>query len=122
MKTILLLLVLSAQFAYAQTAERVTVTLKNNGLLPRHFKFLEKRPGTPDNVFTTFLLPGMTYKVGLKVGTSLAQVNQQEIYASMRGLDVSGKLLLTVTPDDAGKTINLIQKKAPVKDEVKPKS
>ena len=110
MKTLLLILALSVQLAFPQTAQRATVTLKNNGFLPRHFKFLEKRPGVRDNVFTTYLLPGATYKVELAVGTLLSQVNQQEINASMRGLDVPGKPLLLVTPDDNGKTVNLILK------------
>lgn len=93
-----------------QNTQQVTFLLKNNGLVPREFKFLEKRPGVPFNVFTTYLLPGQTYKVQLKVGTSLAQVNQQEINASMRGLDVPGKPLLVVKASDADKTINLVQK------------
>ena len=113
MKTLCLITCLSLMLTvnvFAQQLQRVTVTLKNNGLLPRHFKFLEKRTGAPINVFTTYLLPGMTYKVELTVGTSLALVNQAEINASMRGLDVPGKPLLTVKAGDNGRKVNLISK------------
>lgn len=105
MKTLLVIALLTV----AQAPQKVTLVLKNNGILPRHFKFLEKQPGTPVNVFTTYLLPGQTYKVALTVGTSLAQVNQREIYAAMRGLDVTGKPLLVVKADDDRKTVKLVQ-------------
>ncbi|WP_148289337.1 hypothetical protein [Fibrella aestuarina] len=107
-----LLVWLLAITAFAQSNQKVTLLLKNNGLLPREFKFLERHPDDKyPNVFTTYLLPGQTYKVQLKVGTSLAQVNQDEINASMRGSDVTGKPLLLVKATDADKTINLIQKR-----------
>jgi hypothetical protein len=108
---LLLFVSLFATAAFGQSSSKVTLRLKNNGLLPRKFKFLEKRAGMkPDNVFTAYILPGQSYKVELKVGTSLAQVTQPEIYASMRGQDVTGKPLLVVKAEDEGSTVNLIQK------------
>ncbi|MEZ0611291.1 hypothetical protein ACAW74_22460 [Fibrella sp. WM1] len=102
---------LFAATAFAQNKQKVTFLLKNNGTVFKEFKFLERHPDDKSpNVFTAHLQPGETYKVQLKVGTSLAQVNQEEIYASMRGLTVTGKPLLVVNATDAGKTINLIQK------------
>jgi archaellum component FlaF (FlaF/FlaG flagellin family) len=111
MKTSIITIALFISFvanAFAQTSQKVTITLKNNGLVPRHFKFLEKRPGVPFNVFTEYLLPGQRYKVELNVGTSLSLVNQEEINASMRGLDVTGKPLLTIKADDEGRTVDLV--------------
>ena len=96
--------------SFAQPAEKVTLKLKNNGLLPRKFKFLERHPADKfPNVFTAYILPGASYKVNLKVGTSLAQVTQPEINATMRGQDITGKPLLVVKADDNSKTINLIR-------------
>lgn len=94
---------------FAQTAQRVTIRLKNNGLLPREFKFLERHPADKyPNVFTAYILPGASYTVDLKVGTSLAQVTQPEINASMRGQNVTGKPLLVVKANDNGRTIRLV--------------
>ncbi|MEZ0541253.1 hypothetical protein [Fibrella arboris] len=124
MKTLRLLICLSLLLpasVAAQQLQRVTITLKNNGLLPKHVKFLEKRAGEPFNVFTTYLAPGQTYKVELVPGTLLSQVNQEEINASMRGLDVPGKPLLVVKPEDAGKTVNLIAKKEPINGTERPR-
>lgn len=90
---------------------KVTLNLKNNGLLPREFKFLERYPaGKAINVFTAFLLPGQSYKAELRAGTALAQVTQPEINAAMRGQSVAGKLLLLVTASDNGRTVNLVGK------------
>lgn len=107
---LLLITSLFVMVSFAQPTEKVSLTLKNNGLLPREFKFLERHPADKyPNVFTAYILPGQSYKVDLKVGTSLAQVTQPEINASMRGQDVTGKLLLVVKADDNGRTIKLIQ-------------
>lgn len=114
MKTLRLLACMSLLLTVsglAQQPKRVTILLKNNGLVTKHFKFLEKRTGDPFNVFTTYLAPGQTYKVELKVGTLLSQVNQKEINATMQGQDVPGKPLLVVKPEDAGKVIKLIYEK-----------
>lgn len=95
----------------AQSTEKVTVRLKNNGLLPREFKFVTRHPNEVyPNVFTTFLLPGAVYKDQFRVGTSLAQVTQAEINATMKGRNVPGKPLLVVKADDRNKTVNLIEK------------
>lgn len=105
----LLLVLLLLSKAPAQPAEKVNLTFINNGLLPREFKFLERHPADKfPNVFTAYLLPGKTYAVKLKVGTSLALVNQAEIYATMRGQVVPGKPLLVVKSGDEGKTFNLV--------------
>lgn len=114
MKTnpIILLLITSlfVTISFAQPAEKVTLKLKNNGLLPRKFKFLERHPADKfPNVFTAYILPRASHKVNLKVGTSLAQVTQPEINATMRGQDITGKPLLVVKADDNSKTINLIR-------------
>ncbi len=102
---------LFATIAFAQDAPKVHLKLRNNGLLPREFKFLERNPdGKYPNVFTAYILPGQSYKVAIKVGTRLSQVNQLEINTNMRGLDAPGKPLLTVKAEDDGKTINLIEK------------
>jgi archaellum component FlaF (FlaF/FlaG flagellin family) len=102
---------LLATATFAQTTEKVTLKLKNNGLLPREFKFLERHPDTKEpNVFTAYILPGQSYTVKLKVGTSLAQVSQKEINATMQGQNVRGKPLLVVKSDNDGKTIQLIDK------------
>jgi len=97
--------------AYSQTTQQVTLNLKNNGLLPREFKFLERHPADkyPD-VFTAYILPGRAYVAKLKVGTVLSQVNQQEINATMRGQEAPGKPLLTVRAEDDGKTVLLISR------------
>lgn len=109
----LLLLFITSLFvtvSFAQPTEKVTLKLKNNGLLPREFKFLERHPADKyPNVFTAYILPGQSYKVDLKVGTSLAQVTQPEINATMQGRVVPGKPLLVVKADDNGQTIKLIQ-------------
>lgn len=110
--TIHLLLIMSVftTISFSQPPEKVTLRLKNNGLLPRKFKFLERDPNDKNpNVFTAYILPRASYKVDLKVGTSLAQVTQPEINASMRGQNVTGKSLLTVKADDNGRTIKLVQ-------------
>ncbi|MVM40856.1 hypothetical protein GO730_29440 [Spirosoma sp. HMF3257] len=71
---------------FTQQPQKVSIRLKNNSLLPREFKFLERHPADKyPNVFTTYLLPGQSYAVSLKVGTSLALVTQPEINATMRG-------------------------------------
>jgi len=114
MKTIALFVMLSllGGITRSQPVTTVTFMLKNNGLVPREFKFLERHPASEyPNVFTAYLLPGQSYTVRLKVGTSLALVTQTEINATMQGQVVPGKPLLVVQPDDAGKTINLIQKR-----------
>jgi hypothetical protein len=96
---------------FGQTPPKVSLNLKNNGLIPREFKFLERAPdGKYPNVFTAFILPGQSYKVTLKVGTMLSQVNQQEINANMRGQEAPGKPLLTVKAEDDGQTVKLVQK------------
>ena len=110
--TMRLLLIMSVftTISFSQSPEKVTLRLKNNGLLPREFKFLERHPNDKNpNVFTAYILPGASYKVDLKVGTSLAQVTQPEINATMRGQDVTGKPLLVVKADDNGRTVKLIQ-------------
>lgn len=114
MKTIpISLLLITSLFvtaSFAQLPEKVTLKLANNGPLPREFKFLERHPADKyPNVFTAYILPGASYRVNLKVGTSLAQVTQPEINTSMRGQDVTGKPLLVVKADDNGRTIKLIQ-------------
>lgn len=92
----------------SQSVEKVSLKLKNNGLLPREFKFLERHPDDKlPNVFTAYILPGRSYLVNLKIGTSLALVTQSQINATMRGQDVPGKPLLVVKAGDEGKTINL---------------
>jgi hypothetical protein len=111
--TILMLIVMNlfTTISFGQTTPKIKLLLKNNGLLPREFKFLEKRAGVkPDNVFTAYILPGRSYTVELPVGTVLAQVTQPEIYASMRGQDVTGKPLLTVKAEDAGRVVKLVGK------------
>ena len=115
MKTNLLLLLLISQLyipaTFAQTPQKITLNLKNNGLIPREFKFLERAPdGKYPNVFTAFILPGQSYKVALRIGTLLSRVNQQEINATMRGQPAPGKLLLTVKAEDDGRTVKLVQK------------
>ncbi len=109
---IILALLLSVSLsAFAQTPPKVSLNLKNNGLIPREFKFLERAPnGKYPNVFTAFILPGQSYKVELRVGTLLSRVNQQEINANMRGQEAPGKPLLTVKAEDDGKTVKLVQK------------
>ena len=93
---------------YAQTPEKIHLKLKNNGLLPREFRFLERHPTDKfPNVFTAYILPGQSYTVKLKVGTSLALVTQAEINAVMRGNEVPGKPLLVVKADDNGKIFKL---------------
>jgi len=57
-----------------------------------------------------YILPGRSYEVKLKIGTILSQVNQQEIYANMRGQEAPGQLLLTMKAEDDGKTVKLVQK------------
>jgi len=110
MKKITTLLLVMSQFAFAQTPQKVNLKMKNNSLLPRHFKFLERYPDNKSpNVFTAYILPGQLYKVELKAGTMLSQVNQQEINANMRGQEAPGKPLLTVKAEDEGKTVNLVQ-------------
>ena len=115
MKTnsIFLLLFVSLLFTpatFAQIPQKVTFRLKNNGLIPREFKFLERHPDNKfPNVFTAYILPGQSYEVKLKVGTILSQVNQREIYANMRGQVAPGKPLLTVKAEDEGATVKLIQ-------------
>ncbi|TAE31073.1 MAG: hypothetical protein EAZ91_08840 [Cytophagales bacterium] len=107
----LLFISLFVQLAFAQDTPKVNLKLKNNGLLPRHFKFLERAPdGKYPNVFTAYILPGQSYKVEIKPGTRLSLVNQQEIYANMRGQEAPGKPLLVVQKEDEGKTVNLVQK------------
>ena len=50
---------LSIPATFAQTAQKVTFRLKNNGILPCHFKFLERYPDNKfPNVFTAYILPG----------------------------------------------------------------
>lgn len=94
--------------AFTQPPQKVSLRLKNNSLLAREFKFLERHPADKfPNVFTTFLRPGQSYPVSLKVGTTLALVNQAEINATMRGQNVPGKPLLTVKAADSTKTVNL---------------
>lgn len=107
---LLLFASLSIPSGLAQTLPKVTLKLKNNGLLPREFKFLERHPADKyPNVFTAYILPGRSYAVKLKVGTVLSQVNQSEINANMRGQEAPGKPLLTVKAEDDGKTVNLIR-------------
>ena len=97
--------------SFGQTKQKITFRLKNNGLLPRHFKFLERHPDDKSpNVFTAYILPGRSYTVELKIGTVLAQVNQAEINANMRGHEAPGKPLLTVKADDDGKTVDLVDR------------
>lgn len=106
----LLIASLLVTISFVQLTDKITLKLKNNGLLPREFKFLERHPANKYlNVFTAYILPGASYRVDLKVGTSLAQVTQPEINASMRGQDVTGKPLLVVKANDNGRTINLIR-------------
>lgn len=96
--------------SFSQAPEKVTLNLKNNGLLPREFKFLERHPADKyPNIFTAYILPGASYRVNLKVGTVLARVTQPEINASMRGQDVTGKPLLVVKVGDKDRTIKLVQ-------------
>ncbi|WP_139361685.1 hypothetical protein [Spirosoma sp. 209] len=112
MKTIALLLMLSLSggVTRSQTASVVTLSFKNNGLLPREFRFLERHTANKyPNVFTAYLLPGQLHTVRLRVGTTLSLVTQAEINATMQGQVVPGKPLLVVQPDDAGKTVKLIQ-------------
>lgn len=91
-----------------QSTEKIQIRLKNNGWRPHEFKFLERHPDVKGpNVFTVYLLPGQTHTVALRVGTTLSKVNQQEINATMKGLKVTGKVLLVVKPDDNGKLIRL---------------
>ena len=108
---LLITLGLCTACSYAQTPQKVRLRLKNNGLLPREFKFLERHPAEKyPNVFTAYILPGQSYKVELKVGTVLSQVNQQEINANMRGQEAPGKPLLVVQEQDENRVVQLIQK------------
>jgi|GEM_PF-2036136 len=109
---LLLSLRLCSTAVYGQTTQRVTLNLKNNGLLPREFRFLERHPaGKYPNVFTAYILPGRVYKVNLKVGTVLSRVNQREINSNMRGQEAPGKPLLTVKAEDDVETVKLVQKR-----------
>ena len=106
---LLLGLLLFSTVSFVQPPQKVTLNLKNNGLLSREFKFLERHPMDKyPNVFTAYILPGRSYAVKLKVGTVLSQVNQQEINANMRGQEAPGKPLLTVKAKDEGNTVKLV--------------
>jgi hypothetical protein len=109
-KTPLLFLIASLLITvcFAQEPQQVTFKIKNNGLVPREFRFLERRTdGKYPNVFTAYLLPGQSYAVTLKVGTMLSQVTQSEINATMKGDRVEGKDVLVVKEADQGRTIDL---------------
>lgn len=110
MKLYLLIAVLGCWLTSpAQSTEKITVYLKNNGLRPREFKFVTSQPGDKyRDVFTTYLLPGATHKIEYKIGTSIAQVNQAELYQIMKGLDVLGKPLIVLKAANKGQTINLL--------------
>jgi hypothetical protein len=110
MKPYLLIAVLAGWLALpAQSTEKIKVYLKNNGSVPREFKFVTFQPGDKyRDVFTTYLLPGATHKIEYKVGTSIAQVNQAEIYQIMKGLDVHGKPLIVLKTENKGQTIKLL--------------
>lgn len=113
MKKHLLTLLLGGSFALslpAQSLEKITIRLKNNGGLPREFKFVTLQPGDKyRDVFTVYLLPGATHKVAYKIGTSIAQVNQAEINQIMKGADTPGQPLIVLKAADKNQTIKLLQ-------------
>lgn len=111
MKTYLLISTLGCWLSLlTQSDEKITIYLKNNGSRPREFKFVTFQPGDKyRDVFTTYLAPGASHKVAYRIGTSIAQVNQAEIYQIMKGLDVPGKPLIVLKADNKNQTINLLK-------------
>jgi hypothetical protein len=88
--------------------ETVTVTFKNNSLLPRKYTFVTYAPGSDENgTYGDMMAPGGTKEFKVVAGTTFYLADNQQKDIVMSGKKLSGKPFYTAVMKDNGKTINL---------------
>ena len=89
--------------------KKVTITFKNNSLLPRKYTFVTYWTNDRSNNATegVVLAPYATKTITDVVGTELFIANTSQINSVMSGKKIEGKAFWVFKAEDNGKTINL---------------
>ncbi|MCU0354288.1 MAG: hypothetical protein MUD08_11210 [Cytophagales bacterium] len=88
--------------------QTVTVTFKNNSLLPRKYTFVTYAPGSDGNsTYGKMMAPGGTTEFKVAAGTTFYLADSEQKDIVMSGSKLSGKPFYTAVAKDNGKTINL---------------
>jgi hypothetical protein len=93
----------------APSTQKVSVNLKNNGVLPRKFMVITYQPSDngSNGANGILLMPTFTKTFELEVGTRIFIANSGQVDTVMGGKKLTGTPFLTVKAEDAGKTFDL---------------
>ncbi|GGD66513.1 hypothetical protein GCM10011514_33150 [Emticicia aquatilis] len=109
--TLLVLLSIGAiaQEKQSKPAQKVSITFKNNSLLPRKYTFVTYWTKDRHNNATegVVLAPYATKTITDVVGTELFLANSTQINTVMSGKKIEDKAFWVFKSEDNGKTINL---------------
>lgn len=89
--------------------KNVTITFKNNSILPRKYTFVSYWTSDRNNNATEgiVLAPYATKTITDVVGTEIFLANSSQINTVMSGKKIGGKAFWVFKAEDNGKTINL---------------
>lgn len=89
--------------------KKVTITFKNNSILPRKYTFVTYGPQDRNNNGTegVVLAPYATKTLTDVVGTELFLANGKQVDVVMSGKSIEGKAFWVFKAEDDGKTIDL---------------
>jgi hypothetical protein len=94
--------------SFAQNKKQVSVTFKNNSILPRKYTFVTYSPTQKGNSTNGFVLaPYATKTIKDEVGTALFLAEQKEVSVVMSGKKIKSEPFLIFNEDLNNKTINL---------------
>ncbi len=93
----------------ANTIQKVTVNLKNNGVLPRKYMVITYQPSNNGNNGTNgmLLMPTFFKSFEVEVGTRIFIADSGQVNTVMGGQKLTGTPFLIVKAEDAGKTFDL---------------
>ncbi len=95
-------------FSQNEKPKTITVSFKNNSLLPHKYSFITYAPNEKSNgTFADFLMPYGTKELKVVEGTKIYLANQKQVDIVMSGNPLSGKPFYIAKAEDNGKTINL---------------
>jgi hypothetical protein len=89
--------------------EKVKISLKNNGVLPRKFMVITYQPSNNGGNGTSgmLLMPTFSKEFEVEVGTRIFIADSQQVDTVMGGKPLTGTPFLTVKAEDNGKTFGL---------------
>ncbi len=108
-KIVFLALLSVGAFAQEKPTQKVSITFKNNSLLPRKYTFVTYWTKDRNNNATegVVLAPYATKTITDVVGTELFLANSTQINTVMSGKKIENKAFWVFKSEDNGKTINL---------------